>query len=151
MGRLNARLFARLEEERGARRRAMVFGFPQQMAALRDVLAQFVSDVFSSTHFDRQILLRGVYLTSGTQDGTQIDRLLGAVGRRFGVAPEAVAPPPGRGKAYLRRTAAERSGHRRVGARRRQSRLEMRKAALAVRRVRRDRAGRRRRDRRACR
>jgi type VI secretion system protein ImpL len=101
MARLNARLFARLEDERGARRRATIFGFPQQMAALRDLLTQFVSDVFSSTHVDRQILLRGVYFTSGTQDGTQIDRLLGAIGRRFGVAPEAVAPPAGRGKAYF--------------------------------------------------
>ena len=62
---------------------------------------QFVSDVFSSTHFDRRILLRGVYFTSGTQDGTQIDRLLGAIGRRLGVAPEAVAPQAGRGKSYF--------------------------------------------------
>jgi type VI secretion system protein ImpL len=101
MSRLNARLFPRLEEERGARRRATIFAFPQQMAALRERLDQFVTDVFSSTHRDEQILLRGVYFTSGTQDGTQIDRLLGAVGRRFGVAPEAVAAPAGRGKAYF--------------------------------------------------
>jgi type VI secretion system protein ImpL len=101
MSRLNGRLFPRLEEERGARRRATIFAFPQQMAALRDRLDQFISDVFSSTHVDEQILLRGVYFTSGTQDGTQIDRLLGAVGRRFGVAPEAVAAPAGRGKAYF--------------------------------------------------
>jgi type VI secretion system protein ImpL len=101
MARLNTRLFARLEEERGARRRAAVFAFPQQMAALRDLLGQFVSDVFSSTRVDREILLRGVYFTSGTQDGTQIDRLLGAIGRRFGVAPEAVAPSGGRGNAFF--------------------------------------------------
>ena len=71
------------------------------MAALRDSLTQFVGDVFTSGQFDEQVLLRGVYLTSGTQDGTQIDRLLGAIGRQFGVAPEAVAPPAGRGKAYF--------------------------------------------------
>ena len=71
------------------------------MAALRDVLAQFVSEVFASTHFDQQILLRGVYFTSGTQDGTPVDRLLGAIGRRFGVAPDAVAPASGPGKAYF--------------------------------------------------
>jgi len=101
MARLNNRLFARLEEERGARRRATVFAFPQQMSALRDLLAQFVSDVFAESGAHAQILLRGVYLTSGTQDGTQIDRLLGAIGRRFGVAAESVAPPPGRGKAFF--------------------------------------------------
>jgi type VI secretion system protein ImpL len=129
MARLNARVFARLEAERGARRRAAVFAFPQQMAGLRDLLAQFVSDIFSSPHFDKQILLRGVYLTSGTQDGTQIDRLLGAIGRGFGVAPEAVAPAAGRGKAYfverlLRGVVIGESGLAGVNRR-----LEMRKAA----------------------
>jgi type VI secretion system protein ImpL len=101
MGRLNDRVLARVEAERGGRRRAAVFAFPQQMAALRDLLAEFVTEVFSPSRADRQMLLRGVYLTSGTQDGTQIDRLLGAISRRFGVAAEAVAPPAGRGKAYF--------------------------------------------------
>ena len=100
MGRLNEKVFARLEEERGARRRATIFAFPQQMASLREPLTQFVGDIFSS-QFNQQILLRGVYFTSGTQDGTQIDRLLGSIGRRFGVAADAVAPPPGRGKAFF--------------------------------------------------
>jgi type VI secretion system protein ImpL len=101
IGRLNERVFARVEEERGSRRRASIFAFPQQMAALREPLTQFVSDLFSSTSFNQQILLRGVYLTSGTQDGTQIDRLLGSIGRRFGVAADAVAAAPGRGKAFF--------------------------------------------------
>jgi type VI secretion system protein ImpL len=101
MSRLNERVFARLDEERDARRRTKIFGFPQQMAALRDLLSGFVTDVFASTRFDQQILLRGVYFTSGTQEGTPIDRLLGAIGRRFAVAPEAVIAPPGRGKAYF--------------------------------------------------
>ena len=67
-----------VEEERDVRRRTRVFAFPQQMAALRDPLAAFVTDVFASSRFDQQVLLRGVYLTSGTQEGTPIDRLLGA-------------------------------------------------------------------------
>jgi type VI secretion system protein ImpL len=101
MARLNAKVFARVEEDRDVRRRSRIFAFPQQMAALRDVLAQFVGEVFASTRLDQQILLRGVYLTSGTQEGTPIDRLLGAIGRRYGVAPDAVAPSTGRGKAYF--------------------------------------------------
>src|SRR4051812_13888061 len=98
--RLNERLFARVEEERDISRRARTFGLPQQVAALRDPLMRYVTGVFSSTRFDRQVLLRGVYFTSGTQEGTPIDRLLGAIGRRFGVASEAVTPG-GRGKAYF--------------------------------------------------
>jgi type VI secretion system protein ImpL len=100
IARLNARVYSRLEEERDTRRRTKVFAFPHQMTGLRDALADFVNDVFGSTRFDRPILLRGVYFTSGTQEGTPIDRLLGALGRRFAVAPEAVTPS-GRGKAYF--------------------------------------------------
>ena len=99
---LNARLFARLEEDRDPVRGTKMFGFPQQMAALRDLLGQFVTDVFASTRFDQQqVLLRGVYFTSGTQEGTPIDRLLGAIGRRFAVTPDAVVSAGSRGKAYF--------------------------------------------------
>ncbi len=132
MGRLNARVFDALEEERDSRRRTRVFAFPQQMAGLRDVLGQFVSEVFASTRFDQPILLRGVYFTSGTQDGTPIDRLLGAIGRRFGVASEAVAASTGRGKAYfverlLKEVLIGESGLAGVNRR-----VEMRKAALQL-------------------
>ena len=98
--RLHERLFVRLEEEADERRRARLFAFPQQVAALRDSLAQYVNEVFTSGKYDRQVLLRGVYLTSGTQEGTPIDRLLGSIGRGFRVAADAVAPM-GRGKAYF--------------------------------------------------
>ncbi len=98
--RLNARVFERLQTERDVQRRTRIFGFPQQIAALRDPLAEFVADVFTATRFDRHTLLRGVYFTSGTQEGTPIDRLLGALGRRFAVAPDAVSQG-GRGKAYF--------------------------------------------------
>ena len=74
-----------------------MFGFPQQMAALRDMLAHFLTDVFRSTRFDRQPLLRGVYFTSGTQEGTPIDRLLVAIGRDFAIRSDTVATSGGRG------------------------------------------------------
>jgi type VI secretion system protein ImpL len=101
MTRLNERVFARVEEDRDVRRRTAVFGFPQQMAALKDELAGFVNEVFATSRLDRPVLLRGVYLTSGTQEGTPIDRLLGAIGRRFGVGADQVVPSTGRGKAYF--------------------------------------------------
>jgi type VI secretion system protein ImpL len=101
MARLNERLLVRIDHERDYRRRTKVFAFPQQVAALRDALVQFITDVFTSTRFDARVLLRGVYFTSGTQEGTPIDRLLGTIGRSFGVASEMVSPTPGRGKAYF--------------------------------------------------
>ena len=97
--RLNERVFDRVEEARETRRRTKVFALPQQMATVRDALTQWVTDVFGS-QFNGQILLRGVYFTSGTQEGTPIDRLLGSIGRTFGAA-DAVLRPAGRGKAYF--------------------------------------------------
>jgi len=100
--RLNERMWQRLEEEREARRRAKIFSFPQQFAALNDLLGQFVTDVFGGTRMDSRALLRGVYFTSGTQEGTPIDRLLGSVGRAFAFEPQTVPHGAvGHGKAYF--------------------------------------------------
>jgi type VI secretion system protein ImpL len=100
--RLNQRLFGRIEEERDTRRRTAIFAFPQQTAGLRNLIGAFVSEVFAATRFDGRLLLRGVYFTSGTQEGTPIDRLMAAIGRGFAVDPDAVAAgAAGRGKAYF--------------------------------------------------
>jgi type VI secretion system protein ImpL len=130
--RLNERVFERVEDVRDVRRRTRIFAFPQQFAALRDPLTRFVTEVFAATRFDRQILLRGVYFTSGTQDGTPIDRLLSGIGRRFGVAAEAIVPTSGPGKAYfverlLREVLLPESGLAGVNRR-----LEARKAAVQL-------------------
>ena len=82
------------------RRRTKVFAFPQQMATLRDALTDWVTDVFDASDSAGRVLLRGVYFTSGTQEGTPIDRLLGSIGRKFGAA-DAVMRPAGPGKAYF--------------------------------------------------
>jgi type VI secretion system protein ImpL len=100
--RLNQRLFGRIEEERDTRRRTAAFAFPQQTAGLRNFISAFVTEVFAANRFDGRLLLRGVYFTSGTQEGTPIDRLMAAIGRGFAVAPDAVAAgAAGRGKAYF--------------------------------------------------
>jgi type VI secretion system protein ImpL len=100
--RLNQRLFGRIEEERDTRRRTALFAFPQQTAGLRNLIGTFVTEVFAATRFDGRLLLRGVYFTSGTQEGTPIDRLMAAIGRGFAVDPDAVAAgAAGRGKAYF--------------------------------------------------
>jgi type VI secretion system protein ImpL len=100
--RLNGRMFTRLHEERDARRRAAIFAFPQQLAGVRESLSRFVHDVFGGSRYDGRVMLRGVYFTSGTQEGTPIDRLMGAISRSFALGHDAVsAAPSGRGKAYF--------------------------------------------------
>jgi type VI secretion system protein ImpL len=99
--RLQQRTLARMEGERDSRRRVGILSFPQQMATLKPLLGDLLKRVFSASDFDHEVLLRGVYFTSGTQEGTPVDRMLGAIARTFGVS-SAVAPPtPGRGKAFF--------------------------------------------------
>ena len=101
VARLNERVFSRVEAERDIKRRAAIFAFPQQWAGLGDALGQYVQELFSSSKFAISSLLRGVYFTSGTQEGTPIDRILGALSRSIPGAADAVSAPMGRGKAYF--------------------------------------------------
>ncbi|HEX5046097.1 MAG TPA: type VI secretion system membrane subunit TssM [Gammaproteobacteria bacterium] len=99
--RLNARLLWRMSQERDPRRRAAIFRFPRQVASLRDNLAAFLADVFRGSSFDEAPMLRGVYFTSGTQEGTPIDRLMGMVARTFGLEQAVLPAQGGRGRSYF--------------------------------------------------
>ncbi|MCD9033571.1 type VI secretion system membrane subunit TssM [Luteimonas sp. Y-2-2-4F] len=85
LDRLEARLLDRLQQERDPARRAAILSFPQQFAAFGETARQFAEDAFAGHAYGQPVLLRGVYLTSGTQEGTPIDRMMGAVARTFGV------------------------------------------------------------------
>jgi type VI secretion system protein ImpL len=100
--RLNARVLDRVEAEHDARRRGVIFGFPQQVSALRPLLVNYIAEVFTQSRFERRALLRGVYFTSGTQEGTPIDRLMSSAGRALGLGSDVIASAAGgRGKAYF--------------------------------------------------
>ena len=89
--RLNDGLVDRLQAEPDAQRRARIYGFPNQFANLREVLQEFVQQVFSPSAFEANPMLRGVYFVSGTQEGSPIDRVLGSVARRY-MLEQAVLP-----------------------------------------------------------
>ncbi|GAB2917648.1 type VI secretion system membrane subunit TssM [Paraburkholderia jirisanensis] len=91
--RLNTRVIERLHAERDRGRRAAVLSFPQQLGALRELAQQFVEGVFAPHQYGAPPLLRGAYLTSGTQQGAPIDRMLSAVARTFGVDAARVQNP----------------------------------------------------------
>jgi type VI secretion system protein ImpL len=99
--RLNARLMTRLQAERDVRRRAVMFTFPQQFAALRRALIEFTTEAFSVEGNEPKTQLRGVYFTSGTQEGTPIDRMLGALARAFSLSMKSTLAPPRDGRAYF--------------------------------------------------
>jgi type VI secretion system protein ImpL len=83
--RLNQRLLDRLQAERSPDRRTLIAGFPAQLASLGAPLSEFLTEAFGGSRLDPAPLLRGAYLTSGTQQGTPIDRLTGAMARSFGI------------------------------------------------------------------
>jgi type VI secretion system protein ImpL len=68
-----------MQEERDLQRRALLYRFPQQFAGLGDVLKGFLDAVFEPTRYEQGAQLRGVYFTSGTQEGNPIDRVMGAL------------------------------------------------------------------------
>ena len=96
--RLQQHVLGRMERERDTRRRVTILAFPQQMAAVGPLLNDLLKRVFTTTGFDNQILLRGVYFTSGTQEGTPVDQVLGAVARAFGVTSHVAPAAAGRGE-----------------------------------------------------
>ena len=99
--RLVDQLLDRLEGERDVLRRNAMFAFPQEFAALQAVLAEFLQWVVAGGgKLETAPLLRGVYFTSGTQEGSPIDRVMGALGRSFGIDAR-VASPGARGKSFF--------------------------------------------------
>ncbi len=95
---LSARMPSRLASERRPDRRAPIAGFPTQFATLEKPLASFLARAVG-----HQTLLRGVYFTSGTQEGTPIDRLTGTMARAFGLGNERPAARERSGRSYFLR------------------------------------------------
>ena len=100
---LNELLFQRLQEERDAQRRAVMYPFPQQFAALGPLIADFLDGAFAASTLHARAIVRGVYFTSGTQQGAPIDRLLWTLAKSLHLTGEAARVPAsdGAGKAFF--------------------------------------------------
>lgn len=94
-------LVTRLQTERDPARRARIYGFPVQFAALREVLQEFTETAFVSSTLQARPLLRGIYFVSGTQEGAPIDRALGAVARRYRLEHALLPPQQASGRSYF--------------------------------------------------
>src|ERR1051325_8790265 len=84
--RLHARVLKRLHGERDLQRRCAIYSFPQQ---------------FSGSRFGERPLVRGVYLTSGTHEGSPIDRVLGTLSRTFNLERKILPPSASSGKSFF--------------------------------------------------
>ena len=100
--RLRDRVVPLMDAEHEVLKRAAIFDFPQQFAGLRGLLGGFLEQVFSAGGaIEERPLLRGVYFTSGTQEGTPIDRVLGTLSRTFGIERRLPPPAAARGKSFF--------------------------------------------------
>ena len=95
------RSLERMQAEVDYQRRSLISGFPSQMASLRGVAESFLGEVFQDSRFEDKQLLRGVYFTSGTQEGTPIDRLMMGMARTFGIGRQAIGSGQGQGRSYF--------------------------------------------------
>lgn len=98
---LSGQMTDRLQMEPDARARSRIFSFPTQMASLKGPLNEFLVKVFEPSRYQSEAALRGVYFTSGTQEGTPIDRVLGALGRSFGAQGGVASAFSGQGRSFF--------------------------------------------------
>ncbi len=106
--RLYGGLVDRLQQEPDLQRRAAIYRFPQQFHGLGPMIAEFLGRAFPARQDGPLAMLRGVYFTSGTQEGSPIDRVLGALARSFNLERSALPAAAGAGKSFfLRRLVRE--------------------------------------------
>ncbi len=99
--RLDQGLIDRLQAEPDTQRRARIYAFPNQFANLAAPLDDFVRQVFAPSPFEANPMLRGVYFVSGTQEGTPIDRVLGAVARRYRIEQSILPAQKSSGRSFF--------------------------------------------------
>ncbi|MBW2529690.1 MAG: type VI secretion system membrane subunit TssM [Deltaproteobacteria bacterium] len=91
---LHKRTILRMGMQRGGRReKERVYQFPLEFAAIKRNLSDFVAAAFQpapppaskKAKVVHDPILRGFYFTSGTQEGKPLERVVGAMGRAFGL------------------------------------------------------------------
>ena len=102
--RLSEETLDRLQDEPAPQHRVQLFGFPAQMARLKPQILDFLNQIFEPTRYHVNASLRGFYFTSGTQQGTPIDQLIGSLARTFGAEEVSAGAYPGLARASFSRT-----------------------------------------------
>src|SRR5579859_1276444 len=83
---VQARALRRVGQERQIELRPRIYQFPLEFAALKQNLTDFLGMLLQPNNFRETPVLRGVYFTSGTQEGRPIDRVIGGMMAAFNMA-----------------------------------------------------------------
>lgn len=81
--RLMADLSEKMSQEGDLTLRAESFQFPQEFSALRPLLAEYLDIVFAPENSETPWAARGLFFTSGTQEGLPFDRVMGELSRKL--------------------------------------------------------------------
>lgn len=100
---LERRSLKRMTEERKIANREMVYAFPQQLGVLKQNMQEFVHHLFQENVFKETPRMRGVYFTSGTQEGRPIDRVMSRMAEAFGQQQVQLPAPQVEAKSYFLR------------------------------------------------
>jgi type VI secretion system protein ImpL len=92
---------ARMAEERRVEARDRIYAFPRQFDSLRQGLIDLIASLFDRSVYEDAPVMRGVYFTSGTQEGRPVDRIMASMAEAFGVRPQALSPPVTKPKSYF--------------------------------------------------
>ncbi|HEX3343879.1 MAG TPA: type VI secretion protein IcmF/TssM N-terminal domain-containing protein, partial [Polyangiaceae bacterium] len=101
--RVHSRALTRVGSERQTEVRQRIYQFPLEFAALKQNLQDFVGALFTQNSFQDTPILRGIYFSSGTQEGRPIDRVIGGMMRAFNLPSPAehAEAQPGEAKSYF--------------------------------------------------
>ncbi|MCG5056051.1 MAG: type VI secretion system membrane subunit TssM [Myxococcales bacterium] len=91
----------RLGQERRLETREQIHHFPFEFEELCPNLVGLVKELFAPNAYQETPLLRGLYFTSGTQEGRPVDRIMKRMAEAFGIAPRMTIDAPVKAKAYF--------------------------------------------------
>lgn len=82
----------KLSMVRNIRAKSELFDFPAQFEAAKDRLVDFISSLTKENPYQETPHFCGIYLTSATQEGTPLQKILGSMRQAFGYVDEDPAP-----------------------------------------------------------
>ena len=90
---IQARRLERFSMTRGEAKLS-ILGFPLQVESCRPVLTRFIEVLFHQNPYQESPVFRGFYFTSGTQEGSPIDRIIDSVRQAAGLKGGAIGAQP---------------------------------------------------------
>jgi type VI secretion system protein ImpL len=91
---VHARAVKRMAQERNRQARESIFQFPIELAGIKRNVQDLISQVFAPNAFQGTPTFRGFYFSSGTQEGTPMNRVLQRMGAAMGIQPQQLQQVP---------------------------------------------------------